>query len=82
MVSDTGGVSISAPSGMLNVTCLNATISATASCTVNAPATTINSASVSINSGLAMFSGVVQCSTLITNAVVSSSYTPGVGNIW
>jgi hypothetical protein len=82
VVSDTGGVSISAPSGMLNVTCLNATISATASCTVNAPVTTINSASVSINSGLAMFSGVVQCSTLITNAVVSSSYTPGAGNIW
>jgi hypothetical protein len=82
VVSDTGGVSISAPTGMLNVNCLNATISATASCTVNAPVTTINSASVSINSGLAMFSGLVQCSALITNAVVSSSYTPGVGNIW
>jgi hypothetical protein len=24
----------------------------------------------------------VQCDTLISNAVVSSSYTPGAGNIW
>ena len=82
IVSDAGGVTISAPEGMLNVTCLNASVSATASCTVNAPVTSINSASVSINSGLATFSGIVQCATLITNAVVSSSYTPGAGNIW
>jgi phage baseplate assembly protein gpV len=82
VVSDAGGVTISAPAGMLNITCLNATISASASCTVNAPVTSINSAAVSINSGLATFSGVVQCATLITNAVVSSSYTPGAGNIW
>jgi hypothetical protein len=82
VVSDAGGVTISAPAGMLNITCLNATISASASCTVNAPVASINSAAVSINSGIATFSGVVQCATLITNAVVSSSYTPGAGNIW
>jgi hypothetical protein len=25
---------------------------------------------------------VVKCDTLITNSVISSSYTPGAGNIW
>jgi hypothetical protein len=29
-----------------------------------------------------MFSGVVQAQTVITNSVVSASYTPGAGNIW
>jgi len=37
---------------------------------------------VTINAGMTRVSGVVQCSTLITNAVVSTSYTPGAGNIW
>jgi hypothetical protein len=29
-----------------------------------------------------MFDGLVQCQTLITNSVVSASYTPGAGNVW
>ena len=37
---------------------------------------------VTVNSGLSKFSGVVQCDVLITNTVVSSTYTPGAGNIW
>ena len=37
---------------------------------------------VQVDAGLSKFSGVVQCDTLISNAVVSSSYTPGAGNIW
>jgi phage baseplate assembly protein gpV len=81
-VTDTGGVSVDAPAGMLTVNSLSATINASSSCTLNAPLVTVSGALVSINSGLATFSGVVQCQTLITNAVVSTSYTPGVGNIW
>lgn len=37
---------------------------------------------VTINAGMTRVSGVVQCNTLITNAVVSTTYTPGAGNIW
>ncbi|HEV3408862.1 MAG TPA: phage baseplate assembly protein V [Chthoniobacterales bacterium] len=37
---------------------------------------------LTIDAGTSKFSGVVQCDTLITNSVVSSSYTPGAGNIW
>lgn len=81
-INDTGGVTVSAPTGALTVNSLNATVNATASCSVNASTLTLNGATVSVNSGIAMFSGVVQCSALITNSVVSTSYTPGAGNIW
>jgi hypothetical protein len=35
-----------------------------------------------VNAAAAKFSGVVQCDTLISNSVVSQSYSPGAGNIW
>jgi uncharacterized protein involved in type VI secretion and phage assembly len=38
--------------------------------------------SVSVNAAMTQFSGIVQCSALMTQSVVSQSYTPGVGNIW
>ena len=37
---------------------------------------------VSVDAGMSRFSGVVQCDTLISNTVVSATYTPGAGNIW
>jgi uncharacterized protein involved in type VI secretion and phage assembly len=42
----------------------------------------ISAAMVTVDAGMSKFSGVVQCDTLMTNSVVSSSYTPGAGNIW
>ena len=32
--------------------------------------------------GMAVANGVIQTDTLITNSVISASYTPGAGNIW
>jgi hypothetical protein len=37
---------------------------------------------VTVDAALSLFSGVVQCDTLISNAVISTSYTPGIGNLW
>ena len=37
---------------------------------------------VNVNAGMSKFSGVVKSDTNITNATVSTSYTPGAGNIW
>jgi phage baseplate assembly protein gpV len=82
LASDAGGVTINAPAGSLNVTCLSATLNCSAACTINAATMTLNAAALSVSSGIATFAGVVQCSALITNAVVSTSYTPGVGNIF
>ena len=42
----------------------------------------ITAAMVTVNAGLSKFSGVVQADTVISNSVVSASYTPGAGNIW
>jgi uncharacterized protein involved in type VI secretion and phage assembly len=35
-----------------------------------------------IDAGMARFSGVVQCDTLVANSVIASSYSPGAGNVW
>jgi uncharacterized protein involved in type VI secretion and phage assembly len=58
------------------------TITAAAKVTVNAANVKVSAGMVQVDAGLSKFSGVVQCDTLITNAVVSSSYTPGAGNVW
>lgn len=42
----------------------------------------INASAVNVHAPMVSCDGVVQCQTLITNAVVSPSYTPGAGNIW
>lgn len=34
------------------------------------------------NVGMVKVTGVVQCETLIAQAVISASYTPGAGNVW
>jgi uncharacterized protein involved in type VI secretion and phage assembly len=59
------------------------TVTASAKVTVNAGATVDVSASmVNVTAGISKFSGVVQCDTLISNTVISATYTPGAGNIW
>jgi uncharacterized protein involved in type VI secretion and phage assembly len=40
----------------------------------------IDAGRLTVNAGMSRFSGVVQCDTLISNQVISASYTPGAGN--
>lgn len=42
----------------------------------------ISAATVNLNAALTQASGTVKADTVITEAVVSKSYTPGAGNIW
>lgn len=59
------------------------TVTASAKVTIQGGATVeISAGSVNVNAGMSTFSGVVKADTVITNSVVSSSYTPGAGNIW
>jgi uncharacterized protein involved in type VI secretion and phage assembly len=58
------------------------TITASAKVTINAGTVALSAGMVTVDAGMSKFSGVVQCDTLISNSVVSSSYTPGAGNIW
>lgn len=61
-------ITVSGSAAMVKVEALQASVQATSMLQITAPMTT--------------FSGVVQAQTVITNAVVSTSYTPGAGNIW
>jgi uncharacterized protein involved in type VI secretion and phage assembly len=58
------------------------TVQAAAKVTVSAGTVEVSAGMVTVNAGMSRFSGVVQADTVITNAVVSASYTPGAGNIW
>lgn len=50
--------------------------------TIEASTINVTAGMVSVDAGMSKFSGVVKSDTVITNAVVSASYTPGAGNIW
>ena len=58
------------------------TITASAKVTVNAATMAISVGTLTVDAGMSKFSGVVKADTVISNGVVSSSYTPGAGNIW
>jgi uncharacterized protein involved in type VI secretion and phage assembly len=74
-VSDSSGNEVElAPGGI--------TVTSSGPLSVSAPTATLDVGTLKVTAGLSTFSGVVQVDTLISNAVVSSSYTPGVGNIW
>jgi uncharacterized protein involved in type VI secretion and phage assembly len=49
---------------------------------VQASQVKISAGMVTVDAGMSKFSGVVKCDALISNAVISTSYTPGAGNIW
>jgi uncharacterized protein involved in type VI secretion and phage assembly len=58
------------------------TITAVAQVEIQASTVQVDAGMVTVNAGFSQFSGVVQCSALITDAVIGTTYTPGVGNIW
>lgn len=49
---------------------------------VSATSVDVTAASVNVDAAYSKFSGVVDCQTLITQSVISPSYTPGAGNMW
>src|ERR1041385_7277628 len=58
------------------------TVNASAKVTISASPLAISAGIVTVDAGMSKFSGVVQAETVISNSVVSASYTPGAGNIW
>jgi uncharacterized protein involved in type VI secretion and phage assembly len=58
------------------------TVEAASKVTIKASTIEISAGMVTVNAGMSKFSGVIQADTVITNSVVSASYTPGAGNIW
>ncbi|MDH5653085.1 MAG: phage baseplate assembly protein V [Gammaproteobacteria bacterium] len=58
------------------------TINTSANVTVNGSMVQISAAMVSVDTPMAVFSGVVQAQTVISSSIIGASYTPGAGNIW
>jgi phage baseplate assembly protein gpV len=77
-----GRVTISGQGSTIRVDASGVTIQASARVEVDASQLEVNAGMFKVNAGIAQFSGVVKCDALVTNSVVSSSYTPGAGNVW
>jgi uncharacterized protein involved in type VI secretion and phage assembly len=57
-------------------------VNASAKVTITASLIEVSASMVTVNAGMSKFSGVVVADTVISNSVISASYTPGAGNIW
>ncbi|HKM56153.1 MAG TPA: phage baseplate assembly protein V [Isosphaeraceae bacterium] len=57
------------------------TVSSTGKVTVQATQVEVTASMVNVNSGMAKFSGIIDCAMLKTNSVVSETYSPGAGNL-
>lgn len=77
-----GKIKLEAAGNTVTMETSGITIQAAAKVTVQASQVDVSAGMVTVDAGMSRFSGVVQCDTLITNTVVSASYTPGAGNIW
>lgn len=83
-LTDAGGGKIEFTIGGTTVTYDNqgVTINTSMNVTVQATTVEVSASMVTVNAGISRFNGVVQADTVITNSVISASYTPGAGNIW
>lgn len=77
-----GSIEITRGEQLIELDSSSINITASAEVKVNAPQVKVEAAMVDVTAGMSQFSGVVKCDTLISNSVISSSYTPGAGNIW
>ena len=75
MIQDSNGNSIQMNSSGI-------TINTSSQVSITASQAQVRASMVNVNAGMSVFSGVVNADTVITNSVVSASYTPGAGNIW
>jgi uncharacterized protein involved in type VI secretion and phage assembly len=80
--SSGGKITLESAGSTVTIDTAGVKIDTPATVEVQASQVKVTAGIVKVDAGMADFSGVVKCSTLIANAVVSSSYTPGAGNVW
>jgi uncharacterized protein involved in type VI secretion and phage assembly len=79
---DGGKLTCRAQSSTITLDGAGVTVRTGATVSVDAGQVEVTAGSVSVKTGTATFSGVVQCNTLVATTVNASVYSPGVGNIW
>jgi uncharacterized protein involved in type VI secretion and phage assembly len=83
MTDESGGkLKIECAGNTVTIDTQGVSVEAAAKVKVQAASVDVSAGMVKVDAAMSTFSGVVKCDTLISNAVVSSSYTPGAGNIW
>jgi uncharacterized protein involved in type VI secretion and phage assembly len=58
------------------------TVNTSATVSIQAASLKVSAGAVNVDAGMSKFSGAVKADAVLTNSVVSTSYTPGAGNIW
>lgn len=84
-ITDGSGGEIEITRGSQNIKLTASAINISSSGQVNvdsAAGVNVSAPMVKVDAAMAKFSGVVQADTVITNSIISASYTPGAGNIW
>jgi uncharacterized protein involved in type VI secretion and phage assembly len=79
---DGGSVEIKDANGnQIRLTAAGVQVQAAAKVTINASVVEVSAASVTVNAGISTFTGTLRADTVITNSVISASYSPGAGNV-
>jgi uncharacterized protein involved in type VI secretion and phage assembly len=76
-LNDVGDVELNHSNGCTIKLTMAGQVTITANSTVDVTAALIN-----LKAPMVKADGIVKCSTLITESVISPSYTPGAGNVW
>ena len=83
VTDDNGGeVEIKRGGQRIRMTASEINITSSGKVSIDASTVNVSASMVQVDAGMSTFSGVVQADTIIANAVVGTSYTPGAGNIW
>jgi len=76
------GNTIDVSAAALNITAAgNVAVTAVGVASITAATTNVSTGALTVNAGVATFSGTVVASTLVASTVVASTYTPGLGNL-
>lgn len=83
-VSDESGgqVKLDVQGTTITVTSSKVSVQSSGPTEIQASTMKISASTLTVDASLSKFSGMVKCDVLQTNSVISSSYTPGAGNIW
>ncbi|XYH97508.1 phage baseplate assembly protein V [Sorangium sp. So ce1128] len=83
-ITDEGGgkIRLEASGSTVTLEANGVTIETGTRVNVSAAQVSVTAGTVQVDSAMASFSGIVRCATLQASAVISSSYTPGAGNVW
>lgn len=83
-LTDAGGgkIEFKAAGTTVTINTQGVTVNTPLNVRVQATMVNISAAQVLVDAPICTFSGTVHAQTVITNSVISASYTPGAGNIW